>query len=435
MASASYGSVPFSEQIGFFLRKLNVTTEAWTDVLEAEHDVAFMVAGANRDDMVADFREAVRRAIEDGATLAQFRRDFDAIVERYGWQYNGGRNWRSRVIYETNLRQSYNAGRWQQLQEIKAVRPYWRYRHSDAVEHPRPIHEGWDGLILHADDPWWHTHFPANGWGCQCYVEGLSERDLVRLGKSGPDTAPPVVMEAVTIGARSPGGPRTIMTPEGIDPGFGYAPGRSVAQGQDFPTLGPDISELTARVARTAQLALEKTLRLPPALAAQSADQVLGLARVPDALVEGLAEWLGDVAGDASAESGARYLVGAVQPALLDRLASSGLGASAASIALQGLDARLLLAASRLGAQALAQVPRVLRTPVAVLLDLQEDVVIFVGRAGSILTSVQVRVPRLAAVGEGRAAEVIAADAADLDTLRMGVATGRLQLIEGTLET
>lgn len=164
--TARYGSLPFAEQVEFFRRKLNVNTRAWTDVYEAQHDVAFMVAGANRDDLVADFREAVGKAIADGATLSDFRRDFDRIVAKHGWDYTGGRNWRSRVIYETNLRQSYNAGRWEQLQQLKSVRPYWRYRHSDAVEVPRPIHLSWDGLVLHADDPWWHTHFPANGWGC-----------------------------------------------------------------------------------------------------------------------------------------------------------------------------------------------------------------------------------------------------------------------------
>ena len=36
-----------------------------------------------------------------------FREDFDAIVARLGWDYNGGRDWRTRVIYETNLNTSY----------------------------------------------------------------------------------------------------------------------------------------------------------------------------------------------------------------------------------------------------------------------------------------------------------------------------------------
>lgn len=220
-------SLPFSEQIAFFRRKLNLPTNAWTDIYTREHDYAFVVAGANRDALVQDFRQAVDKVIAEGGTLEQFRKDFDRIVATHGWSYNGGHNWRSRVIYETNLRSSYMAGRYAQLQQVKATRPYWQYIHSDAVEHPRPEHQAWNGLVLHADDPWWQQHFPINAWGCQCSVRALSERDLQRLGKSGPDQAPPVVMETRTIGQRSPGGPRTVEVPQGIDPGFEYIPGKA----------------------------------------------------------------------------------------------------------------------------------------------------------------------------------------------------------------
>lgn len=232
MGDAVYGSLPFGEQVAFFRRKLGnqIPTQAWTDLWQQEHDHAFMVAGANRADLLADFAGSVDRAISEGATLADFRKDFDAIVARHGWDYKGGRNWRSRVIYETNLRTSYAAGRWEQLQAVKAARPYWQYVHSDAVEHPRPLHQAWGdaNLVLSADDPWWETHFPPNGWGCQCSVRALAERDLKRLGKTGPDRAPAVDMRTKLIGQRSPGGPREVQTPAGIDPGFAYAPGRDV---------------------------------------------------------------------------------------------------------------------------------------------------------------------------------------------------------------
>lgn len=225
MANASYGSLPFGEQIAFFKRKLNLSTTGWTDVYTQEHDWAFVVAGANRDDLVTDFRTAVEKAIGEGATLEDFRKDFDRIVAKYGWDYNGGRNWRSRVIYDTNLRSSYAAGRYAQLQA--GDWPYWEYHHSDLVEHPRPLHVSWNGMLLAADDPWWQTHFPPNGWGCQCSVRPRSAADLRRMGKDGPDTAPPDNLQTITIGQRSPLGPRTVMVPEGIDPGFEYPPGRA----------------------------------------------------------------------------------------------------------------------------------------------------------------------------------------------------------------
>lgn len=224
MADVSYGSLPFSEQNAFFRRKLNLPTNGWTDVYQAEHDWAFVVAGANRDALVADFRRAVDKAIADGGTLEDFRRDFDRIVATHGWSYNGGRGWRSRVIYETNLRSSYQAGRLAQLQA--GGWPYWQYEHSDAVENPRPQHLAWDAMVLRADDPFWNTHYPPNGWGCRCTVRPRSEGDLKRLGLSVQE-APEIVWETREIGARSPQGPRTVRVPEGIDPGFAYTPGRS----------------------------------------------------------------------------------------------------------------------------------------------------------------------------------------------------------------
>lgn len=242
--AVSATSLPFREQNAFLRRKLNLTTNAWTDVYTHEHDYAFVVAGANRDEIVSGFRRAIERAIEDGTTLETFRRDFDRIVAETGWSYKGGRNWRSRVIYETNLRSSYMAGRYAQLMAVRESRPYWRYIHSDAVEVPRPLHESWDGMILRWDDPWWQYHFPINAWGCQCGVEALSEDDLRRMGKDGPDTAPPIVFGQRTIGQRSPGGPRTVSVPQGIDPGFEYIPGQSryeaaIARPQPVPPIDP----------------------------------------------------------------------------------------------------------------------------------------------------------------------------------------------------
>lgn len=240
--AVSATSLPFREQNEFLRRKLNLPTNGWTDVYGRENDYAFVVAGANRNDLVADFHQAVQRAIEGGTTLEQFRQDFDRIVAKYGWSYNGGRNWRSRVIYETNLRSSYMAGRHEQLMAVREQRPYWQYLHSDAVEFPREEHEAWNGMVLRWDDPWWQYHFPINAWGCQCGVRALSDDDLVRMGKTGPDTAPAIVWETRTIGQRSPQGPRTVEVPQGIDPGFEHIPGQSRLESQvPVPRLGEEL--------------------------------------------------------------------------------------------------------------------------------------------------------------------------------------------------
>ena len=217
-----YGSLPFKEAIAFFRDKLNIPTEAWDDLWQQDHDIGFMVAGAIKAELLDDFKKSLDKAISQGTPLAEFRKDFDAIIQKHGWDYNGTRGWRSRLIYETNLRSAYQAGRWSQIQAVKATRPYLEYKHSDSVTNPREEHVAWSGLVIPTDDPWWTTHYPPNGWGCKCRVFALNDRDLKRLGKTAADPAPPGGSRTVT---DRHGNAHTV--PDGIDPGWAYAPGAS----------------------------------------------------------------------------------------------------------------------------------------------------------------------------------------------------------------
>lgn len=229
MADINAFKLDFDEAIDFFKQKIRLPTASWTDIWQQQHDAAFVVAGAMRDDMLSDFQTAIMKALK-GSTLAEFRKDFDAIVAKYGWDYNGGRNWRSRVIYETNLDMAYAAGRYQQMQAVKRTRPYWQYRHNPAVERPRIEHLGWHGKVFHADDPFWDTHYPPNGWGCKCKIRTLSKYELEKKGLI-VEESPDIVWQEKLVGIRG-ATPRLVQTPVGIDPGFAYNPGKAYYQGQ-----------------------------------------------------------------------------------------------------------------------------------------------------------------------------------------------------------
>ncbi|CAE6502779.1 Phage head morphogenesis protein, SPP1 gp7 (fragment) [Nitrosomonas nitrosa] len=184
---------PFKEQVDFFRKKLNLPTERYDDIRKSAHDRAFIVAGAAKADLLNDLRDAVDKAIRDGESIGKFRDRFRGIVNKHGWHgwigegSKKGEAWRTRVIYQTNLTQSYNAGRYQQLNDPDLVkrRPYWKYIHNDTVSHPRPLHVSWSGLVLHKDDPWWQAHFPPNGWGCRCRVTAVRPSEY--KGDKAPD--------------------------------------------------------------------------------------------------------------------------------------------------------------------------------------------------------------------------------------------------------
>lgn len=417
MTAVAYGSLPFSEQIAFFRRKQNVLTESWTDLWQEEHDHAFMVAGANRIDLLVDLRAAVDQAINQGGGIAQFRRDFDQIVAKHGWAYNGGRDWRTRVIYETNLRTSYAAGRYAQLQAVKADRPYWRYRHSDSVQHPRPMHLAWNGLVLGADDPWWTTHYPPNGWGCKCTVEALNQRDIERLGKRGPDRAPDENPQESTVGARGPA-PRTVTTPAGVDPGFGYAPGASAYQALIDQTLS-------------------RAAALPAPAAAAALSPILQLGAATDGLDAGFAQWADAIAADPVVRARA-VAVGALTPETVAWLGSNQqIEPATATIVMRDEDyLHMIRAAKRapLAADVLRRIPALLRERQAVLYDVANDTLLYVFDAGSSAGKLVIRVNYRLKGADDPVNLVRTGAYIDRKALLGGLKGGKLRLIEGALQ-
>ncbi|MDR1936002.1 MAG: hypothetical protein LBS49_10595 [Candidatus Accumulibacter sp.] len=216
--------LPFEEQIAFFRQKLHLPTERWDDIWQSAHDRSFVVAGAMKADLLQDLFDAVaplQRQSQESLT-----RKFLEAAEKNNWHgWTGedteeGQAWRARVVYETNIRTSYAAGRYAQLTDpdLVALRPYWKYVHSDlSWEHPRPMHKLWGDmqLTLRHDDPFWQTHYPPNGWGCRCRVVA------VRQPEDGAAAAPPPGWDTVN--------PKT-GAPAGIDKGWAYAPGATRAE-------------------------------------------------------------------------------------------------------------------------------------------------------------------------------------------------------------
>jgi uncharacterized protein with gpF-like domain len=240
-------NLPFLEQIAFFRKKLNIPTRKWDDLWKGQHAKGFMVAGAMKADLLNDLRTAVDEAIAGGMTLADFRNEFDGIVERHGWSYKGGRNWRTRVIYDTNVRTSYAAGRWEQLQDpdVKTFFGYLLYRHGDSKV-PRPHHLAWDGTILPADHSWWNTHYTPNGWGCKCKIFAATREEWAAAGVKG--TAP-----------ASPIDPNT-GEPVGIDKGWGYNVGKAYAE-HDHDILKAAVTRLPADIAAKLTAEIEEYSR------------------------------------------------------------------------------------------------------------------------------------------------------------------------------
>jgi len=223
----------FKQQGDYFRRKLAIPSEKHDDIRGSEHDHAFIVAGATKADLVHDVKTAIQKVIDEGKSINWFREHFDEITQKHGWtgwageDSKEGRAWRTKTIFTTNLKMSYAAGRDEQLNDpdILAERPYLRYVHSGS-KNPRQEHLKWHNLILPADDPFWSTNRPPNGYGCDCDVESVSEAELKKYGKIKPDSSPPLKNKLYT--NKTTG--EQFLVPEGVHPSFAYRPGRSSAE-------------------------------------------------------------------------------------------------------------------------------------------------------------------------------------------------------------
>jgi len=213
--------VRFAEAIDFLRRRLELPGDRWGEIIREIDAAARDRSAGMTDALTRDILAAVLEAIEQGTGFDPFLDAFEETTRRHGW--SAGDDFetaqRAALTFRVMTAQAYAAGRWQQIQRLKRIRPWLRYVHVDPLltqRASRHEHAAWHGVILPVDHVWWLTHYPPNGFNCRCYVVSLSERDLVRYGWTVSAEAPPdrTVIKFVR------GVP--IETPAGIDPGFAF---------------------------------------------------------------------------------------------------------------------------------------------------------------------------------------------------------------------
>lgn len=276
--------LPPEEAIAFFRRKGLAEGFSWMDVWEEEHARAFTVAKAMSREILEDIRAEVDRAIAEGRTLAQFREELTPVLQARGWwgrqemtdpltgvarTVQLGSPRRLKVIFETNVRTSYAAGRWERIERVKSAMPYLRYV-AVMDDRTRPEHRAWHGTVLPVDDPWWDTHYPPCGWNCRCTVTQLNERTLERRGWGV--TERPVSFPPRAFTNRRTGEVTTV--PGGIDPGWAYNVGKAGMRAQT-PRPLPDAPDAPAGGDDTALNAERQLRRLEPAPAGVSAEAAI----------------------------------------------------------------------------------------------------------------------------------------------------------------
>jgi hypothetical protein len=224
----------------YFRAKESVETFDWRDLWGDEHAFAFTVAKSAGYDILDDIRQALDEAITKQQPFHEFQRSLVPTLQRKGWwgkaeavdpltgetmEVQLGSTRRLKTIFWANTRTARAAGEWERTWRTRRSVPFLRYLPTRADE-PRKEHEAWVGTILPIEHPWWRTHYPPNGWGCQCGVEQISNYKAEQLGYDPAKPAPPLDLKPWT--NRRTG--EVVMVPAGIDPGWATNPGAARAE-------------------------------------------------------------------------------------------------------------------------------------------------------------------------------------------------------------
>ena len=224
----------------FFAQKNLKVGFSWLDVWAEEHARSFTVAKAVELDLLQAFKTSLQKAIEGGQSFETWREHLKPELEKLGWwgkrtvqdptgaykpkQVDFSSPQRLQTIFWSNMRSARAAGQWERIQRSKRGLPYLVYVHT-ASARARPLHLSWVGTILPADDPFWNTHFPPNGWNCKCSVRQVtgSERDDLLTQNGYSSDVPPQETKAF-INKRTG---EISQVPNGIDAGWQTNPGKA----------------------------------------------------------------------------------------------------------------------------------------------------------------------------------------------------------------
>jgi hypothetical protein len=230
---------PPADVLDYFRAKKLSPAFSWLDVWGQEHAHAFTVAKAVDVDVLAAFRGTIDDAITRGLGYDEWVRELEPKLSSLGWwgrrtvedERTGARKLvdfssprRLQNIFWSNMRAARAAGQWERAQASKDVLPYFLYVETTAAD-PRQEHLQWVGTILPIDHPWWDTHMPPNGWGCQCAVRQIGRAEAKRLGGVSADP----IVDTTTFENRRTG--ERVEVPIGIDPGWHTNPGKSRSVG------------------------------------------------------------------------------------------------------------------------------------------------------------------------------------------------------------
>lgn len=158
-----------------YLRSKGIIVSKTSKDLSAEiHRIAFTIAGVMSAELLETFKQYVLRAIEQGLTQEEFKKEFRPAMEAAGWipsKTEKGVASRLANIYRTNLQSAYNKGRFDQMKANGATLIEFLVI---ADEVTTKICNQLKGKVVRIDDP--NLRIPPFHYNCRTRIRSIPPR-------------------------------------------------------------------------------------------------------------------------------------------------------------------------------------------------------------------------------------------------------------------
>lgn len=143
--------LPMQDAKGYWDKKVAVSPAEYKEMLPAAKVQAFAVAEIAKGEELYTVQRAIERAIAQGSTLAEFKKDAADVFARRGWDKD--KPYRIDLIFRNNVQTSYAVGQWQEINTGNLF-PYVEYSSiNDGRRTPICKKLGAPPMIFHREDP------------------------------------------------------------------------------------------------------------------------------------------------------------------------------------------------------------------------------------------------------------------------------------------
>lgn len=178
------------EAIRFFESKIPMTRAEFDVLSEVFKARAFTVAYVTELDLIAAVKDELKKALEQGLTLREFRANLNELFARRG--YTPLNPYHIETVFRTNLFQAYNAGRFEQ--SLRAPGVYLLEYMAILDDRTTPICRRLHGIRKPTGDPFWQTYYPPNHLNCRSVVRPITTAEArlrgIRMTRRIPDVMP-----------------------------------------------------------------------------------------------------------------------------------------------------------------------------------------------------------------------------------------------------